>query len=216
MDWGALKAGFRDELSKIGEVNLHGLSSETILNYPAPEPMPSAAYEKAQAILQKAQRYQSVAPPPQEEKTAGSPRPDVLPQLNRLLNKHMKKEDEPPPGKIDKAKSLAGHTLAGAGAAKFIHGAVETGVQTRRTGVQRFYKLDPKWQAGALAAGAAMGAGEYFRKQHRKRKWQDRIKGRTKTASPFPMVPKPTGPTFKTLAPAIGRRGTLPKIGGQG
>ena len=55
MDWAALKTGFRDELAKIGEVNLSGLSAETLMNYPQREPMPSAAYEKAQAILAKMQ-----------------------------------------------------------------------------------------------------------------------------------------------------------------
>jgi hypothetical protein len=53
MDWAIVRTAFEDELYKIAEMSLAGISSETLLNYPKPEPMPSAAYEKAQAILQK-------------------------------------------------------------------------------------------------------------------------------------------------------------------
>jgi hypothetical protein len=63
MDWVAIKAGFDDEILKIAEVSLAGLSAETLMDYPKPEPMPSAGYEKAQQIIAKMQ-------PKSEEKVA--------------------------------------------------------------------------------------------------------------------------------------------------
>jgi hypothetical protein len=175
MDWATLKAGFRDELSKISEVNLAGLSAETLMNYPQREPMPSAAYEKAQAILAKVQ-------PGGAEKTAG-PRPDVLPMFKRLTRR---KENDPPPTKSDKALNYGGHVLAGTGAAKFVGDAAETGMSAVHTHLQRKGgtgfkvmnekftegKLPARYKAGILGAGAALGLAHKLRKEHRRKQWQ--------------------------------------------
>jgi len=237
----ALKAGFRDELTKIGGVNMSGISADTILNYPAPEPMPSAAYEKAKAILQKAEQFQQLS---QEKEAAARARsPDVLPAMEQLLIKHKGKDDEPPPGKLEKAKSIAGHGLAGAGSAKFIQDWVEHGRMSRpEKYVKRkmhrpgfFGRIRPKVDVDvpiphkpmssrtkflAISGGAALGIGEYARKQLKKKRWEK--KGKTKTsATPFsfPSTGRATqsflgksGPSIKTQAPSIGRRGLLPKV----
>jgi len=47
----ALKKGFFDELRKIAEVSLSGLSPETILSQKQPEPMETPGSQKAMAIL---------------------------------------------------------------------------------------------------------------------------------------------------------------------
>lgn len=210
MFWEALKNGFEDELKKIGEVSLAGLSAETILSYPHPQPVPSDGYEKAKTILAKAQSL------PLSEKTAG-PDPSVLPRLS-VLGRRKRKQEAPPSSKIDKTKEVGVHMLAGAGAAKFIHGAVEAGVQSRRPMPQRFYKLDPKWQVGAVAAGAGLGAAEWARKRHAKKKWE-KTKASGATPFKFPSTGRASaqflgksGPSISQQVPHIGLRGTLPKI----
>lgn len=179
MIWEALKAGFDDELAKISEVNLAGLSAETILSYPQPEPMPSAAYEKAQEILRKADSYRA-----QGFDKSSSPRPDMLPQLRRLTRR---RDSDPPPSKLDKAVGYGGHTLAGTGAAKFVGDAVETGLSAAHTRMQRHGKpgfkfmnekftegkLPARHKAAILAAGAALGVAHKVRKEHRRKKWQE-------------------------------------------
>jgi hypothetical protein len=212
--WDALKAGFRDELSKIGEVNLAGLSAETLFNYPAPAPMPSAAYEKAQAILQKAQRFQSLSAPQEEAKEAAARNPDSMPGMERLLRRHWKahaKDDGPPPDKIDKVKSFAGHSIAGAGTAKFVHDWVDAlhhGVKNTHD-----HHANPRTKAVAITAGGLLGTAEYFRKQHRKKKWE---RGKLKSsAAPFRSmmkIPLAKTPTIKSLSPRIGTRGSMPAI----
>lgn len=178
MHWKALQEGFRDELTKIGEMNLSGLSSETLLSYPQPEPMPSAAYDKAQAILARLPSIKTEG----VEKTSG-PRPDVLPQLKRLLRR---REDDPPPTALDKTLSYGGHILGGTGAAKFVGDAAETGLSAYHTHLQRKGKeglkfmnekftegkLPARYKAGILAAGASLGLAHKLRKEHRRKKWQ--------------------------------------------
>ena len=156
MDWAALKTGFRDELAKISEVNLAGLSAETLMNYPQREPQPSAAYDKAQAILAKVQ-------PGGSEKTAYI-RPDMMPQLKRFR----RKEGDPPADKVDNALAYGGNILAGTGAAKFTGDSVEKFREavTKKT-------FSPKTKAFILAGGALAGLGNKVRKEHRRRKWQE-------------------------------------------
>lgn len=180
MLWRAVHDGFRDELTKIGEMNLSGLSTDTLMNYPQPTPMPSAAFEKAQAILAKYYPMTGV------EKTSG-PRPDVLPQLKKLLSR---KEDDPPPTALDKTLSYGGHVLGGTGAAKFVGDAAETGLSAYHTHLQRKGKeglkfmnekftegkLPARYKAGILAAGASLGLAHKIRKDVRRKKWK---KGQT-------------------------------------
>ena len=180
MFWERLLDSFKDELEKISEVNLSGLKAETIQSYPQPEPMPSAAYEKAQAILQK------MGPTPIKTAAARSPRPDVLPELHRLLKKH-KKEEEPPDTKLDKSLNWGGHVLGGTGAAKFIGDAAETGLAAHNFNriaknkaplkfmMNRYYegKFAPPVKRGILAAGAALGLAHKIRKERRKKLFKE-------------------------------------------
>jgi len=141
--------------------------------------MPSAAYEKAQQILTKAEQIRAEM---EAEKTAG-PRPDVLPALKRLIKKH---DDDPPPTKYDKALNYGVHALGGAGAAKFTGDAVETGLAALHQHAQKhgkpgfkimnekWYegKLPPRVKAGILATGATLGIAHKLRKEHRRKTWK--------------------------------------------
>jgi hypothetical protein len=56
MFWEGIRNGFFDELEKISEINLSGLSPETILkNSQPPPPMETPGYSKARDILQRAE-----------------------------------------------------------------------------------------------------------------------------------------------------------------
>lgn len=170
MNWAAIRAGFEDELYKIAEMSLAGLSSETLLNYPRPEPMPSAAYEKAQAILQK---VRSNFPDAGVEKTSRI-RPDLMePGPDAMLSKSKSE-----PGATAQAKSFGAHVLGGAGAAKFMHDWVDTGRQAYQKPVTKtvgkiFKKkitmppapANPKTKFLVMSGGAALGLGEYARKR---------------------------------------------------
>lgn len=162
MDWQAIRVGFEDEFMKIAEMSLAGLSSETLMSYPKPEPMPSAAYEKAQQIIAKMQ-------PKEMEKEADSVRPDQMPQLKKLFRKRRKEED-PPPSVIDRVLSHGGHTLAGAGAAKFSGDAVEK----IREGLFNKGPFSHRTKALILAGGATAGLANKVRKDRRRKKWNER------------------------------------------
>lgn len=160
MLWRVVQVGFRDEMRKISEVNLSGVSAETLMNYPQPEPMPSAAYEKAQAILSRVGSVKTEG----VEKTSG-PRPDVLPQLRRLARR---KDGDPPPNDLDKAMAYGGNILAGAGAAKFTGDAGEK-IREGFGGKS----LTPKTKALILIGGATAGLANKIRKDRNRKKWQE-------------------------------------------
>jgi hypothetical protein len=221
VNWDRIRAGLEDELYKIAEVSLAGLSANTVLNYPAPQPMPSAAYEKAQAILQKAQQFQSLsAPQEEEEKEAAARTPDSMPGMERLLRLRRRRQvDEPPPGKMEKVKSFAGHTIAGAGTAKFVHDWVDAVHHATKNTTD--HHASPRAKALAISAGGLLGTAEYFRKQHRKKKWeQGKLKASTVLGTMPGSVIKPPSipgisktPSIKSMVPKIGTRGALPTPG---
>jgi hypothetical protein len=162
MDWAAFKRGFDDELQKISEVNLSGLSAETLLGYQKPEPMPSAAYEKAQAILAKVQ-------PLSTEKTA-KVRPDRMePGYDAVLSDKKKQTKS-------EVKSVGAHVLGGAGAGKFLHDWVDTGrLAFSKPKIKVPYRTprgpmpaSAKAKFTAITSGALLGAGEYGRKRLKK------------------------------------------------
>jgi hypothetical protein len=162
MDWTAFKRGFDDELQKISEVNLTGLSAETLLSYPKPEPMPSAAYEKAQAILAKVQ-------PLGTEKTSAI-RPDRMePGYDAVLSDKKKQTKS-------EVKSVGAHVLGGAGAGKFLHDWVDTGrmaftkpkINVPYLRPQGPKPASPRAKFLAITSGALIGAGEYGRKRLKK------------------------------------------------
>jgi hypothetical protein len=153
MTWDITKAAFADELEKIAEVNLSGVSPERVSTmFEGAPPMETTGYNQAKSVLQKMQQVKTAAPIPR------------LPQLKRLTRPGMgNKEDGPPPDAIDKAKHLGGHMLAGAGAGRFVAEFTPKSV-------------DPKKKFIGTALGAGLGAVEYARKAHRQKQWENREK----------------------------------------
>lgn len=214
----ALKAGFDDELKKISEVNLSGLSSEALLEYPQRQSMPSAAYEKAQAILAKVQR-------PEEKTAAFSPDPGRMPQASRLFGRKRRREGDPPPGKMEKLKSIGGHAIAGAGTAKFVGDFAEQALASRKTVppfmMKKYYegRFPPAVKAAIMAGGAGLGLAERARKERRKKKWQQGKIAVASAGSPFkfPSTGRASaqflgkgGPSIKQQSTLHGLRGRLP------
>lgn len=161
MNWKALRAGFEDELVKIAETSLAGLSSDTLLNYPQPKSVPTEAFAKAQAILHKADQFRAIG----FEKISNSIRPDEMPQFKKIFRK--RRETDPPQTKLDKALSWGGHALAGAGTAKFVGGFAEK-MKQHKTGKG----FTPGMEAAIMAGGAGLGLLHKIRKDRRKKAWE--------------------------------------------
>lgn len=161
---------------------MRGLSAETILNYPRPEPMPSAGYEKAQQILQKVPQAQEEG----SQKEAGI-RPDRMePGYDTLLGAKKRKKQNGQ--NAERIKSFGAHTLGGAGAAKFLHDWVDQGHMAygkpKTTG--RFFKKtvhpgpsSAKTKFLVISGGAGLGALEYARKRLKKHKEEKAMKTKT-------------------------------------
>lgn len=50
--WDFMKISFLDEMTKIADIQLHGLSPQTVLNAKQPEPMETPGLDKARRVLQ--------------------------------------------------------------------------------------------------------------------------------------------------------------------
>ena len=102
MKWTPMMEAFADELEKIAAVSLSGLSPETVLNHPQPEPMVTTGLDKARAIIAKAEMF----------KTAARKKPQPIIQGYNLPT--VGQAPAPDQKNIwDKAKPGLGHTLAG-------------------------------------------------------------------------------------------------------
>lgn len=217
MDWEGIQQGFWDELGKIAEVNLSGLSTKTLLDYPQAEPMETPGLQQARRILALADQYRPAIEGAEKSAAAShGVRPDRLPSITVLVGKRKKQEK---PDKVDQAKRVAGHALAGAGAGKFLHDWTESAIQTGKKTTDR---LAPRYKLLATTGGAALGLAELGRKVHKERK-----QGKTVTAAAGPRKPfqfpasgaanqaflagKP-GPTIKGVLgkQLAGQRGQLP------
>jgi dihydropteroate synthase len=151
MIWEDVFPAFQDELEKIS-VSLAGLRPETILSYPQPQPMVTPGAEKAQRILALAEEKQPV-------KTAGfAGGPDTIPGFGSVFRK--KRDEDPPPDAVDKAKRVGGYLLAGAGTGKFV------------TDIATGFDASPKQRAIGTAVGAALGGAELVRQHVKKKRWE--------------------------------------------
>lgn len=184
---------FWDELEKISTVSLSGLSPETVLNSPQPEPMVTTGLDKARSILQKAEQI----------KTAGKKR-HATPLMDGVKLPTVSGE-EPKKNIWDNTKSVAGHGLAGAAAGKTLAELASKNVTNLG-----------KWR-GAVA-GSAVGLGDYAYQKLRQKKAKEK---KASLASPgmalkaSQQVGKATrarGMTtsIKSVTPKIGLRGSLP------
>jgi hypothetical protein len=163
MFWDTILVSFNDEMEKIA-LSLSGISTDTLLNYPKQQIMATPGVEKAQKVIDKLPSI----------KTAAYGPPDQLPNFGRIFS--TKKKKEPPPGKIEKAKSVGGHALAGAGSAKFMGDFAESALAAAKPSAKvlnhQYYwgKFPPKVRAGIMGTGASLGIAERFRKEHKRKK----------------------------------------------
>ena len=159
MRWDAVKKGLFDELQKISSVSIKSLSPETVLSAEEPPPMETVGFQKARDILTRAQMAKTAG------LRHGTP-PDQLPKLTSLTSRE-KKDDSA----VGKATSFGGHTLAGAGAGRFMgefaHGAKAPMNQAAKQA------LHSKKYWGTVA-GAGLGAVGYGYRKLRARQMEKR------------------------------------------
>ena len=160
-----------DELQKISEVSLAGISHENVQRMASPAPpMETPGLTKALAILDRAQGLPKLAFFDQVDNPS-------LPQMRRAAGVK-KRKDKPTDGAVQQTGSAAAHTLGGMGAgrmvADFAHGPGAVASHSLRRG---------QWQGMAL--GSALGATTYLGKRLAKRKQEE------KTAALVPTVQSP-------------------------
>lgn len=160
MDWASTRAGFLDELVKISEVDLRGLSPEAAMGS-APPPAENMGFQKARAILDLAASSQEKTAAPKVRRALATGHPGI----GKLMDQGDSSANE-------RAKSVAGYGLAGAGAGKVVS---ELG--TRSPWASRWAGQNPARLAhlghigwGAMAGGTALGAGYGLYRQHQKAK----------------------------------------------
>jgi len=162
MNWDGTTVGFLDELVKIAAFNTRGLSPETVMaGSQPPPPMETAGFNKARDILGRASQTKTAS-----RHLRGSGTAVGLPQVQRMTN-----ADNSNSGVAGQATSLAGHTLAGAGAGR-LAGWASQGPKMMEAGAAH----SRQWKG--MAAGAGLGAASYAAK-----KWQQRSQGPEKKAT---------------------------------
>lgn len=146
MFWDVLRASFEDELQKIAEFSLDGLKPQTAVAGAAPRPpMPSAAYESAQAILDRRDSIHKEAANLQFTPAITQNRPPDQSQTSQPVRE---------------VKSLGAHALGGAGIGRL---AAEMSFKPGRMAPDPAKMHGRKWYL--TAAGAGLGAAEYARKK---------------------------------------------------
>lgn len=206
MDWGRAHASFLEELEKIAEVSLAGLSPKTLLaQQPAP-PMQTPGLAKTMAILDRAEMLKTAAKKKRKAPDVDAAR-HVVPGISALAGAS---KDEPK-GKYDSAKSGVLHGLAGLTGGSAV-GEFASGPAAKRTFLR---SRRMRWYGGAVGLG--VGAGEFARKHHKARKAAKeqaktaavmptpglRLMAAQKVAKPQISRPLKSGPTIRRLATRI-------------
>lgn len=120
MNWSATRQGFLDELEKIAEFNLSGLSPENVMKGSTPPPpMETVGFTKARDILGKAQMA----------KTSSTRHVKRMLPTQPGIGKLTHQGDE---SKAEKAKSVGGYGAAGAGLGKLTSEVVLKSPMARR------------------------------------------------------------------------------------
>lgn len=180
-----LKASFLDELEKISDISTSGLSPETVLNSPKPEPMETPGLDKARQILARAETIKTAA-----KKAKPIMEGFKLPTVSG---------EAPKKNAWDHTKSVAGHGLAGAGAGKIIG---EIG------------KMGPKGKYLSTVGGLGVGVADYGYQKLRQRQQAVKTASTPGMAlKASQQVGKVTrtrglGATLGRFTPTIGSRGT--------
>jgi hypothetical protein len=153
---------FLDELQKISEVSLAGLSHESVQRMATPaQPMETAGLSKALAVLA---RYEGM---PKIAFVNRVSNPD-LPQMRRTTGVRKKSADK---GAVEQGKNLAGYTAGGMGIGR-IGGYVAQGPHAAISEAAKRSAHGKMWWG--TVAGGALGAAEYARKRI-KAKQQEKV-----------------------------------------
>lgn len=167
MYWDGIITGLSDELGKIAEFNLRGISTETIMEKgQPPPPMETPGFDKARNILSMAAQTKTAS-----HHVRGSGTAVGLPQVQRMTN-----ADQKNPGVAGQATSLAGHTLAGAGAGR-LAGWASQGPKMMEAGAAH----SRQWKG--MAIGAGLGAAAYGAKKLQQRNTKQATIVKTATLS---------------------------------
>jgi hypothetical protein len=154
VDWDLVQAAFRDELEKIGEVSLAGLSPQILLAQKMAPTFETPGLAKAMGILDRYEQQRVKLAAPQV------PFNPNLPQINRVTGARKRKKEET--GAVEQGKSLAGHTLGGMGIGRLV-GEMSHGPKVPLKEAAKQALHGKRWW-GAVAGGS-IGAGEFARKR---------------------------------------------------
>ena len=164
MNWDGTRTGFFNELAKIAEFSLRGLSPETVMEKSQPPPpMETPGFDKARNILARAS----------QTKTAASRHVQRVLPLQPGIGKLTHQGDESSP---EQAKSVAGYGLAGLGTGGALHKAYSSMPKVYES-MNRPMSDAAKFTAGArnnaignklMLGGAAVGAGYGAYRAHKK------------------------------------------------
>lgn len=209
MDWKHITSGLLDELSKIAEFNLTGISPETALEKSQPPPpFETPALTKALAVLD---RVQTV-------KTAARLRGTAIgaPQYAALG----KAPQGPPPTALDEGKRLGVNVIGGMGIGKVLTDTaqhiknVRSGAGALVNGVPGYIpKASPKMALTGVGLGGAVGLANYMRTRHREKKFA-KISSFTSPAEQLKATRQVgamkqdihQGPSIKAQIPLVGRK----------
>jgi hypothetical protein len=181
-----MKTSFLDELEKISDISISGLSPETVLNSPKPEPMETSGLDKARQILLKHETIKTAAK-------------KAKPLMEGFKLPTVSGEAPAKKNAWDHTKSVAGHGLAGAGAGKMIG---EIG------------KMSPKAKHVATVAGLGVGVADYaYQKARQVKQLRKTASTPGMALKASQQVGKVTrsrglGATLGRFTPTIGSRGT--------
>lgn len=154
--WNDVRAAFLDELEKIAEVSLAGLSPAAALSSQA-RPMETAGFQKAKEVFERAEAM----------KTASPYSPGTLPGLQTAANSKTENQ-KAHPSAISQTKSVGAHILGGMGAGGFLSNFAHGPGAGAMEGAARKTLHARNWQAAA--AGGVLGAGEYARQRLKRRR----------------------------------------------
>lgn len=202
MDWARMQTGFFDELRKIAEISLHGLSPGTVLEKSQPPPpMETPGLSKAQAILDRAQ----------STKTAARLRGSAIgvPEYRNLG----KAPAGPPPTVTDKAKKIGVNAVGGMGIGKLM---TEFGNHIHNMATKAPVPLKPSSKTSliGMGVGGALGLANYARNAHREKKFSkvsgaflspaEQLKSTRQVGTQKQDIH--SGPSIKAQIPLVGRK----------
>lgn len=199
MDWKNIQAGLFDELGKIAEISLNGLSPQTIMERSQPPPpMETPGLSKAQAILDRAQTIKTAARV--KGHTIGVPQYGVLGRA----------PEGPPPTAFDKAKKIGVNAVGGMGVGKLLTDYA-THVKNVKGGIP--LKPSPRASLAGMTAGGVLGLANYARNAHREKQFAktssftspaEQLKASRQVGTIKQDIHQ--GPSIKAQIPLIGRK----------